>query len=57
MVMVLVNPVNRKEMCKRSRFESLQGHYPKLTWDDVIEIGLRWFENMRECDDEMEEEN
>lgn len=56
MVMVLVNPVNRKEMCKRSRFESLQGHYPKLTWDDVIEIGLRWYENMRECADEMEDE-
>ncbi len=54
MVQVLVDPVDRKEMRLRGRFESLQGHYPTLTWDMVIEIGIRWYESMRNLDDERE---
>ncbi len=54
MVQVLVDPVDRKEMNLRDRFEDLNLFYGgKLTWEMVILAGLSSFERLEEIDREI----
>lgn len=54
MIQVLVDPVDRKEMRLRGRFEDLNLFYGgKLTWEMVILAGLSSFERLEEIDREI----